>query len=338
MAIECFVCNKNIGRYDDYIACRGECNRNSHISCVNITVEKFTQMKEDGSVRMWSCKDCKCILTSIAATTMETEHNIIPLIKVLISDYVGKAVQDITKNIANIFSLEIEKLRSDNKKLSQEVNNLRNVIEKQISVQKVNTKSLDVPGMHISESASKDILQNTSINKTNKKKLLQNNVERTQPEESNGKNNISENQLKASIKNINKEKDINNDCNNTNYNEDEKEFIPVVRRKRRDNSIYGTASSSDSFAAVTRRAWLFIGRARQDVTAEQVNAFLQNKCPGSLFDVELLTKNDQATTRSFRVGMDFQLLEKLNKPEFWPCNIVVRRFNFFRPNTKPNPA
>ncbi|KAK9728559.1 PHD-finger [Popillia japonica] len=64
MAIQCVVCANNINRYDDYMSCRKSCNGNFHSACVNISVEELTLMKEDGSIKKWSCFKCNENITN----------------------------------------------------------------------------------------------------------------------------------------------------------------------------------------------------------------------------------------------------------------------------------
>lgn len=116
------------------------------------------------------------------------------------------------------------------------------------------------------------------------------------------------------------------------------------RRLRNQKGIYGTAkieentgenvegnkSTQTSFAAVTRRAWLYVGRATKNSTAEGLRNYLVSKCPNQDFRVEKLDSREEAQTLSFKVGFDYDLLDKLNDSNFWPSGLLVRRFNFFR--------
>lgn len=85
-------------------------------------------------------------------------------------------------------------------------------------------------------------------------------------------------------------------------------------------------SSESSFAAIVRRAYLYIGNVNPNVEKEAVVKYVADNCPDFGFDIEELPLSDGARTRSFKLTADFKMLETINKPEFWPQGIVVRRF------------
>lgn len=108
-------------------------------------------------------------------------------------------------------------------------------------------------------------------------------------------------------------------------------------KKKKDIKIVGSSeleeSSSEnvSFAAVTKRAWLHIGRVRPGVTCEHIRNHLCLKFPGEDFLIDKIKDvNENSSSVSFRIGADFGLLDDLNKPETWPVGVVVKRFRFFR--------
>lgn len=52
-------CTRLVGRYDDYLACTGNCRSAFHIACVGISIEQFTEMKKSGAVKSWKCSECR---------------------------------------------------------------------------------------------------------------------------------------------------------------------------------------------------------------------------------------------------------------------------------------
>lgn len=58
-AIKCNSCNGKVDRYDDYISCRGECNSNFHIRCVNLSIEEYSKMRDEGDIKVWLRSACK---------------------------------------------------------------------------------------------------------------------------------------------------------------------------------------------------------------------------------------------------------------------------------------
>lgn len=102
--------------------------------------------------------------------------------------------------------------------------------------------------------------------------------------------------------------------------------------KKRDG-VYGTAKVQGQGLAAERRLWLYVGRCRTDVTEDELTSFLGKKSPGYTFEVTKL--HSQGKSASFRVSASYELRDTLYDPSFWPENILVRRFNFFR---KGNPT
>ncbi|KAJ3660667.1 hypothetical protein Zmor_005106 [Zophobas morio] len=96
--------------------------------------------------------------------------------------------------------------------------------------------------------------------------------------------------------------------------------------------VHGTATSDETatFGAAVKRAWLYVGKVRLDTTIEQVNTYLKAKYPGHEFKIELLSKREEATSISFKVGADSDLMDQLYQSENWPKGIIVKKLIFFR--------
>ena len=84
--------------------------------------------------------------------------------------------------------------------------------------------------------------------------------------------------------------------------------------------------------AAGKRAWLYVGRTSRDTTTDILKHYLAEK----LNTIEVLVEelphnnNQERTSRSFKVGIDFNKLNTVESDDFWPQNIVIRRFRFFR--------
>lgn len=71
---------------------------------------------------------------------------------------------------------------------------------------------------------------------------------------------------------------------------------------------------------------MYVGRLRQETTPEAVKRFLERKgIEGEMVCDELTS----ISSKSFKVGIAFNLLDKTTDTNFWPAGIVVRRFRFF---------
>ena len=106
-------------------------------------------------------------------------------------------------------------------------------------------------------------------------------------------------------------------------------------KKKHEKIIKGAntiAGDGDVLLAAEKRAWLYVGRTSMSTTTESLKKFLTLKLKTEKITVEELnTENDvEKSSRSFKIGFNFDLLETVENPEFWPHNIYVRRFRFFR--------
>ena len=108
-------------------------------------------------------------------------------------------------------------------------------------------------------------------------------------------------------------------------NTQERKSTLVIRGNEQLNS-----GSVNSFSAAAKRAWIYVGRTRADTTPQQVNNYLTNKYDGYEFIVEALPKREDASSISFKVGPDITLLNDLYKPENWPKDVLIKKFEFFR--------
>lgn len=122
------------------------------------------------------------------------------------------------------------------------------------------------------------------------------------------------------------------------------DFVEVKHRKRRpSNFITGTAAISEGANHVIlegepKRAWLYVGRIKNKDTTEEdvVNYLGKDIAKNNIICKKLST--DTANFSSFQIGIPFEELTKINKPEYWPTNIRVGRFHFFRKSNKGTPS
>lgn len=113
----------------------------------------------------------------------------------------------------------------------------------------------------------------------------------------------------------------------------------MMPQRKQPEVVVGSAdptSRLSGFSGALSRAWLYVGRVTKGTTEHQVGQYLKKILPGREFVVEALPVNDNANSVSFKVGPDISLLDELNKPENWPKDVVVRRYNFFRSRNKPS--
>lgn len=120
---------------------------------------------------------------------------------------------------------------------------------------------------------------------------------------------------------------------------------PVIENKegvkeaaRRTNFVRGTGevpaisvgSECNTFAAVARRAYFYIGNVNINTKTDHICNYLRKKCPDQLFVLDELPKREQAQSKAYKLTTDFTLMDTINNPQFWPQGIIIKKF--FRRN------
>ena len=91
----------------------------------------------------------------------------------------------------------------------------------------------------------------------------------------------------------------------------------------------------DGFTATpkTKKIWLFVSRASSHVNEKIVKDYLNKKLNNPKYKPEvkaLQTRNERQDNNCFMVGLDIELKEIAYDPNFWPTEINVSRFNFYK--------
>ena len=100
---------------------------------------------------------------------------------------------------------------------------------------------------------------------------------------------------------------------------------------------------SSILSAASKKAWLYVGRTNKNTTTDNMKEYISKKLESDEVSAEDLSSgNIEYNSRSFKIGINYNYLEKVLNPNFWPKDIVVRRFRFFRAGKKreqhlPNP-
>lgn len=109
---------------------------------------------------------------------------------------------------------------------------------------------------------------------------------------------------------------------------------PVAMKKGHGNVIKGKAKivNEECFKGACKKAWFYIGRASNESTCDNLNNYLKSLFTNEEFEVEELRKHDSNTSKnkSFKLGCNYSLIDRINQPDIWPENIIVRPYRFFR--------
>lgn len=103
--------------------------------------------------------------------------------------------------------------------------------------------------------------------------------------------------------------------------------------KSRFNITVGTGSVDQDVAFKSRptKMWLYIGRVNMGVKKEVVREYITTRC--SISNPEELVVNELETkgkSPAFQVGVDKKYYDQLTRGDFWPQDILVRRYNFWQ--------
>lgn len=130
----------------------------------------------------------------------------------------------------------------------------------------------------------------------------------------------------------------------------EDDFVLVARR--RDNAEAGKPGNSKShmserkkfirgshqiptvpvgttqttFAAVARRAYFYIGNINPKTTKEEIFQYMKLRRPDDEFILDELPMREGALSRAFKLTTDFSLVDEVNKPDFWPQGVIIKKF------------
>lgn len=112
------------------------------------------------------------------------------------------------------------------------------------------------------------------------------------------------------------------------------QMAPVAKNVNKQNVIRGSAptpavavgSKQHTFAAVARRAYLYIGNVNPNTDKDVIESYIRDKCPDSCPVLDDLPGRDNSISKAYKLTIDFIMLETLNKANFWPDGIVVKRF------------
>lgn len=126
---------------------------------------------------------------------------------------------------------------------------------------------------------------------------------------------------------------VSSEVSGENSTNNEEKWNEVVRRNRKNRPqiIRGTSSDGcENLDFAPRRCWLYVGGAKQGTTKENITTFLARKFPGREFLVDYIQR-EEISSVAFKIGADYDLMERLYNPITWPVGAIVRRYNF-RPN------
>lgn len=127
---------------------------------------------------------------------------------------------------------------------------------------------------------------------------------------------------------VNRNINISNSANLV-HSINEKDANVDLGRPRYVRGTRQTTGRQNCFSSSKQRVWLHIGKVEVGTTPDMILDHLKDQFPERKFVVEALPVKPEATSISFKVGGDRDLVEDLYSGDNWPSGITVRRFSFF---------
>ncbi|XP_054263812.1 uncharacterized protein LOC128987122 [Macrosteles quadrilineatus] len=342
----CGVCDESCERENDRaIWCDGYCKLWYHIECVNIEESDFVSINSLGNKIKWLCE--ACVKRFDAVTKSQSD---------LSGMDTGSMLQVILAEIENISKASLDmshcvKILSENQdRFSEKIVKLDCRVAE---VEKNTGKHAPVAGNSKPEKRLKSGKDRDfplpawgSRKQETNKKAVENSVTslavatKSVETESSSVGNLLENDETSDGRIKNADEKLNDS-----FNDDDSTFTMVERKSRRSsrssmagkqtrrNFVIGSKDMNENNELVgKRRAWLFLGRIRKHTSVDKTKEFLSTSFPDIDFEVENL--NSKGHCESFKLGTDFENLDKLMDSECWPRDVIVRRF-FFSRGKKP---
>ena len=86
------------------------------------------------------------------------------------------------------------------------------------------------------------------------------------------------------------------------------------------------------FSAAEKKAWVYISRCNKGSTVDGLKKYLGHKLPNistNNYDISIISHDDSKFI-SFKLGFHFDLQPQIMDSTFWPKNVIIKRFRFFR--------
>ncbi|CAH0558757.1 unnamed protein product [Brassicogethes aeneus] len=294
-------------------------------------------VKTWSSKELFNCDDCRSVNCISCSGLTATELKVMELKKKTKLFRCGECTANTyTKKDVNELKLKIEYLEKEISMLKEQVSDKNIIISDK-------TKIITLQEEKLGKNQFKHEIQKTNIKKSDKETITQPH----QKEDNNKKENFTETQNKTNKGNLystitktSYEELANAQATKTsqliNINNDillENKTTKKTIKKKKIN--YGSNKVDRKFQGTPKKIWLFISRVNKDVSKNDIIEFLTDK--PNLREREFIVEEVQVNrteTKCFKVGADYDLLEVIYKPDFWPNGIGYSRYYFPKEHNK----
>jgi hypothetical protein len=345
----CPECKVKVKDTEMGIQCDGFCDLWHHPVCVGIDNKDYKKIQELNDKIKWMCVDCSGMMK-----TMRTKVSV-PIVKDYISDHL-KVINNISQTLKDFIKDSI--FHSINKRLDKIEENYEKVISMKSIDSKVNSNTSSVTDDSNSRSAKPDVSQslqtspntNSSLgsvtqywDEVGKQSSVNQNIsyatalKSTQARIGREDSNHQDLNRHAKNKSSNSKATWRNNRNGNIGNGYRKSIEPKTTASTRlgndrDRRVVVGTSENTSLSVGERKAWLYLGRLKNDTSEDDVKNFVLDTFPGVNVSVEKL--ESKGTNASFKLGVDFDVREDLFNSAAWPKDSIIKRFLFKRTRTR----
>lgn len=102
-------------------------------------------------------------------------------------------------------------------------------------------------------------------------------------------------------------------------------------KPKKQHAIFGTGSQTKTdITAVQRKTWIYVGRVTPGTGAAGMKKHCETIFPGRQIDLEILPKWKNSRTESFKIKIDYDLLDEAFNSDNWPIGSLIKKYTFFR--------
>lgn len=345
----CKLCEQKISRYDESLFCDGECNGTYHNTCVNLSLENITDMKENNEISKWKCKNCKETDDSIntnknmsksdsnnvlsegkqnLASNLNAEEKLDYIIKYQIE--MSAKIDDLSQKLDKALQI-IDAKNAEIIVLQQDVADLKQA--KPVAGPKLYSIAAQQPKMDYLPSPQQVLVPQRRQPGNSKNKPVIKKVVQLGSQFAKNVDDIastSENPDPMHIQPLAVSTESSENVKETIEIGDDGEFTKVSYKKPRKKIVRGTGPIlNNGLNCVESKIWIFLGRCARASTVEDVSMHLKENFPEKVFDITDL--ESKGIFKSYRIGASVELKDVLFDPTSWPKGALITRY-FFRRN------
>lgn len=305
----CGTCMNDLTDDSNSVKC-DSCHNRTHKKCAGLTQAELNNLKRPNCKLMWLCGDCKPKLKRLETIEDELSKltNKVDMIVNLLSIQENLSIEE---RIRNVISAELRAFETniEEKVLSRMSQNIHPAITAKNDTQRGSTEAQEEEPKHVAIVKEKET--STEVTKTD----VQEGNQHGEP--------IIRGDSEQNVQEASREPDT---AIEPDGDHGENAWSNVVQRQARKRTRITGNKPDNSLRAAERIGWLYVGKLHSATTSEELRNYLTRNGVQEVREcIQLETKG---TNKAFRVGIPFADLNRVNLPDFWPKDVLVRQYLF----------